>query len=241
MVRAAADALLCALLAPACATCREPMATALLGAVCARCWSAVTTASPPLCRTCGDTLSTWRPAANDDRLCARCARLARAISMGRAIGAYEGVLREIIHALKYGGRRSVARRLGALMREAGREVLDGADLAVPVPLHLTRYYVRGFNQAADLARHLSLPVAGALWRVRATSTQIDLPEARRHENVRDAFRVVRRAPIRGTVIVLVDDVSTTGATLDACARVLLGAGAKEVRALTAARAAARLP
>ena len=109
-----------------------------------------------------------------------------------------------------------------------------------VPLHPWRHYTRGFNQAAELAEHLGLPVVRALRRTRATITQTDLPEGQRHENVKGAFGL--RHPIaRGAIVVLVDDVSTTGATVDACARVLLEAGAGQVRALTAARAAARLP
>jgi ComF family protein len=126
------------------------------------------------------------------------------------------------------------------MIRAGAQVLAGADLAVPVPLHALRYYRRGFNQAAELATHVGLPVVHALRRARATATQTDLPERLRHANVNGAFRLRRPIP-RGSVVVVVDDVSTTGATVDACARVLLEAGAREIRALTAARAAARVP
>jgi ComF family protein len=150
------------------------------------------------------------------------------------------VLRDILHALKYDHRRSVARPLGARMARAGAEVVRGADLAVPVPLHFTRQYARGFNQAAELAAHVGLPVVNALRRRRATTTQTDLPEGLRHENVKGAF-ALRRPVQAGSIVVLVDDVSTTGATVDACARVLLDAGAGEVRSLTAARAAAKRP
>ncbi len=105
----------------------------------------------------------------------------------RAIGAYEGTLRSIVHALKYEGRRSLARPLGVLMQRHGADVLDGAACAIPVPLHPSRKRERGFNQAADLARHLGLPVVAGLRRVRATATQTELPAAQRHRNVRDAF------------------------------------------------------
>ena len=142
----------------------------------------------------------------------------------------------MIHALKYDGRRSLARPLGAMLRERGADVLAGAAFVVPVPLHHSRRRRRGFNQADDLAKGLGVPVCRALRRVRATETQTGLPAARRHRNVRDAFAPARRAPrLAGAVVVLVDDVSTTGATLDACARVLKQHGAIEVRALTAAR------
>jgi ComF family protein len=150
------------------------------------------------------------------------------------------VLREIIQALKYEGRRSVAAPLARLMRSAGADVLRGADAVVPVPLHLFRQYSRGFNQAAELARHLEVATLHALRRTRATITQTDLPESQRRANVNGAFAARLRVP-HDSILVVVDDVSTTGATLDACARVLLEAGAREVRGLTAARAVARLP
>jgi ComF family protein len=159
------------------------------------------------------------------------------ISRGRAIGEYAGSLREIVHALKYRGRRSVAKPLAAALASHGADVLRDADCAVPVPLHRSRKRARGFNQAAEIARYLPIRTVHAIIRVRATASQTDLPAARRHANVRNAFALRRRADVAGCVVVLVDDVSTTGATLDACARVLLDGGAREVRALTAARVA----
>jgi ComF family protein len=133
------------------------------------------------------------------------------------------------------------------MRQAGRSILSDADYVVPVPLHRRRLRQRGFNQSLDLAARLGVPVVGALRRPGATPPQTGLPAAARRRNVRDAFasttrpwiRSVRRPQIEGRVVVLIDDVATTGATLEACARVLLAAGAREVRGLTAARAEVR--
>lgn len=123
-----------------------------------------------------------------------------------------------------------------MMRQRGADVLAGAACVVPVPLHRSRRRHRGFNQAADLARRLQLPVVHALKRVRPTPTQTGLPAAQRHRNVRGAFALARGMDaLAGSIVVLVDDVSTTGATLEACARVLKEAGAIEVRAITAAR------
>jgi len=156
--------------------------------------------------------------------------------MTRAVGSYDGALRAIVHAFKYGGRRSLAVELGRLMRTRGADVLAGAEVAVPVPLHRSRRRERGFDQAADLARHVGLPVVHALRRLRPTAVQASLPAARRHANVRDAFALERsRVSLDGRIVVLIDDVSTTGATLEACARALGEAGIREVRALTAAR------
>ena len=145
-------------------------------------------------------------------------------------------MKDIIHALKYERRRTISPRLGALMRERGADLLSDASVVVPVPLHPRREYQRGFNQAEDLARELGVPVMPLLKRVVFTQSQIELPKDKRQENVKDAFGF--RPTATGSIpqiVVLVDDVSTTGATLESCARVLKSAGVKEVRALTAAR------
>jgi ComF family protein len=239
MIRGLADAITALVLAPCCACCRRALDQPTQGAICGVCWSSIPAPAEPLCETCGDALPTWRQV-DGVRRCTRCRRSPRVISFGRSIGPYEGALREILHALKYDGRRSVAKPLATAMASAGADVLTGVDFVVPVPLHRFRQYSRGFNQAAELAVHLGVPVVHALRRTRATVTQTDLPEAERHANVHGAFALRRRVPAN-TVLVVVDDVSTTGATLDACAQVLLEGGAKEVRGLTAARAVARLP
>jgi predicted amidophosphoribosyltransferase len=179
-----------------------------------------------------------------------------AVTWLTAVDTYDGRMKDIIHALKYDRRRSISPRLGALMRERGAALLRDADCVVPVPLHPLREYKRGFNQAHDLAMHLGPPVMHLLKRVVHTRSQIDLPRGERQQNVKDAFALTSRLTVPGSrpstllgaalslskgrlpvpgVIVLVDDVSTTGATLEACARVLRAAGVKEVRALTAAR------
>ena len=238
-MRALADALVSVLLAPLCACCKAPLDAPTTGAVCAACWTAIPQAFGPQCDLCGDVLPSWRHL-SPSRRCNRCENTGRVITIGRSIGPYEGTLREIIQAFKYNRRRSLAKPLAQRMSEAGRDVLAGADALVPVPLHFLKEYSRGFNQAAELATHLGIDVLHALRRTRATVTQTDLPESKRHENVEGAFALRRNVP-PASVLVVVDDVSTTGATLDACARVLLEAGAREVRGLTAARAAARLP
>jgi ComF family protein len=210
--------------------------------VCAICWQSIRPLTPPLCDACGDPLPAWRAISTSCRRCARCRRAHHFVDRARAIGAYDGALRAIVHALKYDGRRSLARPLAALMCGRGADLLDGAVAVVPVPLHRSRRRQRGFNQAADLARHLGLPVVHALVRVRATPPQTGLPAAQRHRNLRDAFAVTRAArSLAGATVVVVDDVSTTGATLDACARTLKEAGVAEVRALTAARVVAGRP
>lgn len=201
--------------APQCAACQLPLVTPLEGCVCRKCWSAVE--PPPVVE--------WP---------------AGIITVAAAGGDYAGALRQIIHAFKYDGRRSLAAPLGELMRERGHHVLTDATCIVPVPLHPWRRLRRGFNQAEDLAQTLGLPMAPILWRHRHTTPQAGLSAAERRRNVHEAFGVRRftfrrhRDLLRGAVVVLVDDVRTTGATLHACAAVLASLGVREVRMLTAA-------
>jgi ComF family protein len=215
-LREIADAALSALLAPPCAVCGDILRRPLDSAVCDRCWNhvvPVVIAFP-----------------------------VRTIARAQAIGRYESTLRDLIHAFKYDGRRSIGPRLSGLMAASGTDLLRDADCVVPVPLHPRRRRQRGFNQADDLARGLGLPVICALRRIRGTHPQVELPAHARRDNVKDAFSLrgsgtlLKRPSVSGAVVVLVDDVATTGATLEACARVLRAAGVAEVRALTAARA-----
>src|SRR4051812_25649317 len=144
-----ANALLRMVFAPPCAVCASLLVSPLDGCVCPQCWAAVEPA-PYVAWPSG------------------------IITAAAAGGDYVGSLRRIVHALKYEGRRSVARPLADLMRASGRELLRDASCVVPVPLHPWRRVRRGFNQASDLARALDLPVAPVLRRRRRTATQADL-------------------------------------------------------------------
>lgn len=153
-----------------------------------------------------------------------------------------GVLREVIHRFKYGRELWLAQPLGeflALGLADPRLEAGGFDGLVPVPLHPVREREREFNQAEVLARglsdHAGIPVLKALERVRYTVTQTHFDRGRRMQNLRNAFRLRQNADVHGKDLLLVDDVLTTGSTLDECARMLLEAGAQSVRALTVAR------
>ena len=241
MLLTAGNALVRVFLAPSCAACDGVLWRPLDSPVCPACWAGIAGVSPPLCARCGDPLNDWRAA---DPHCPRCRRQPPVFSLARSAGRYEGSLRTIVHAFKYQRRRVLAAPLGALMRDAGSDLLTGADAVVPVPLHPFRSFERGFNQADDLSCALGLPVWRVLRRTRHGPPQAGLPAARRHGNVRGAFALRwgrRHARLRNAAVVLVDDVMTTGATANACATVLLEAGVRTVGVLTAARAATPRP
>ena len=240
-----ADGLVAVLLAPACAACGAPLSHPSRGPVCDGCWNAVGRFTPPLCRRCGDPLPSWRvlaPDATGGEVCRQCTGRTSPLTRCQAIGAYEGTLRAILHAFKYDGCRSLSAGLGARLRVSAADLLADADIAVPVPLHRRRRRQRGFNQARELAARLGVPMVDALRRTRATPSQTDLPADARHDNMRNAFALRRwyaLPKLKGLRIVLVDDVSTTGATLEACAEVVRAAGAADVSAVTAARVVSR--
>ena len=215
------DALLAVALDASCAACHELLEHPTRGPVCDRCWQSIDALPPPPARVTAD------------------------VDRAQAIGPHDGALRSIVHAIKYEGRRSLAAPLARRMRIRCRWVLDDAHLVIPVPLHASRRRERGFNQAIDLSRELGLPVVRALRRARATASQTGLSAPERHQNMHGAFALSRlpwrASAVAGRIVVLVDDVTTTGATVEACAKVLKGAGAREVRALTAARAVMSQP
>ncbi len=180
-------------------------------------------------------------------ICIHCEETGPRFEHAAAFGEYEGALRGLIHLLKYQGVRSAARPLGWCLGQAIRFVLhdsDGPFLVIPVPLHRQRRNSRGFNQTELIARVAlrqlrDLPVELAprlLKRTRFTESQTGFTREQRRENLRGAFAVTHPAQVKGSSILLVDDVLTTGATADECSRILMRAGAKQVLVVTVARA-----
>lgn len=182
--------------------------------------------------------------------CALCRNGLRGFDAAYSFGAYEGVLRELIHLYKYGRIRTLARPLGSLLVAAlPRD--EKFDAVTPVPLHWRRQWQRGFNQseilAREIARRCGIPMVKALRRVRSTAAQASLSNTGRRRNVAAAFacrRFARTAKnggsVRGRRILLIDDVMTTGSTAAACALALKRAGASRVALLTVARVDRRM-
>lgn len=234
---------------PRCVACHR------LGAwLCSECLANVELLRPPICAHCGiallpddrDVAPVSTPSRHVEKgrgaLCARCQRAPFQLEGLRACAFHSGPLREAIHQFKYEGLRSLAGPLGKLMSQTWSEVApaSGFDVIVPVPLHRTRQRERGYNQAALLAREISptlhCPVVeGELVRVKATAPQIDLSAEQRRHNVQDAFKCTN-CNLAGKRVLLVDDVCTTGATLEAAAAALHQAGAASVWSFTLARA-----
>ena len=238
LFRAALRPLLDVGLPPLCPACREPVRDS--GGLCATCWSRLNFITRPCCERLGI------PFAHDPGpgiLSMQAIADPPAYGRARAAVRFDDVARALVHALKYGDRLDLAPILGRWMAAAGRELLVDAEALVPVPLHWRRLWARRFNQSAALAVAISaatsLPVTMALKRTRSTPQQVGLSKPARAQNVQGAFRVApaRSGEIAGRRLVIVDDVLTSGATVEACARALLRAGAARADVLVLARVA----
>jgi ComF family protein len=238
LTRAAARVALDLILPPLCLKCRAPVGEPQ--SVCAPCWSALRFVSAPQCTQCG------LPFPHDlgqGVKCAACIAKPPAFAVSRAALAYDDASRDLILGFKHADRLEAVPLFARWMLTAGRDALGSADVLIPVPLHWRRLVSRRYNQAAVLANALGtltrLPVDTAtLRRVKPTASQGEMPSARaRAKNVVRAFALAEnhRVKFAGKNLVLVDDVLTTGATVGACTKALLKAGAASVSVITLAR------
>lgn len=203
--------------------------------LCRDCQSAFELIQAPICPRCGQP----QPA---ETVCKRCTIVQPLYHTARSQYLYSGPLRRAIHALKYDGRRELSDTLAGMMLELVNSVAaDQSVVLCAAPMHTARLRERGFNHAEDLVQslcrqggHTALP-ADALMRIRDTPTQVGLDLQARQENVRDAFRA-KAELVHGQSVLLIDDVFTTGSTMDACARALAEGGAVSINAVTLARA-----
>ncbi len=226
-LRVLASSLLDLLFPPRCVSCKR------LGAwLCARCRQSVEFVAPPLCVHCGRGIDSGTE-------CASCRSRRLALDGLRAAAYFGGPLRDAIHAFKYSGVRELAGPLGDILYEGYQRYSLNVSLLVPVPLHKARHSQRGFNQSLLLAQELAarggMPVSQrGLLRTRDTPSQVGLDAAGRRKNVQGAF-AWQGPSLQGQSVLLIDDVCTTGATMEACAAALFSAGAPSVWGLTLAR------
>lgn len=223
---------------PLCILCREPVTDP--DSLCPECWRELHFIDGPVCAACG---LPFEIDTGEDTLCAACIAHPPSFDKARAILRYDDASKKPILALKHADRLDLVPAFGRWLERSGRPLLAASDLVVPVPLHRMRLWKRRYNQSAELARGIarltgipSEPLV--LQRKRATPSQGTMPSAQaRRRNVRGAFAVPGecRATLQGKRVLLVDDVLTTGATANACARALKRAGAVSVFVLALAR------
>jgi ComF family protein len=237
-LRALARAALDLALPPLCPACREPVEGRGL---CPACWSKLSFITRPYCERLGIPFA-YDP--GPGVLSMEAIADPPAYNRARAAVRFDDISRALVHALKYGDRLDLAPMMGRWISHAGGEVLAEADALVPVPLHWRRLWARRFNQSAMLAEVIAAEskvpvVATALKRVKSTAQQVGLTRSERALNVQGAFRVPPecKGAVASRRLVLVDDVLTSGATVDGCARALLRAGAANVDVLIFARVA----
>ena len=213
---------------------------------CSSCWPQIQIVAHPLCTICGRP---FPDGSGDDHLCGACLRRAPEFARARSWVCYpreeetEHPLRRVVQKFKYGRKVSLGKPLGRLLALGCRDFLSTGDFAliVPVPLHPKRLRWRGFNQSVLLARQISRALGVpmdpfVLIRIKETPPQTQLSEAERRRNVRGVFALDPARSVEGKSILLVDDVYTSGATVNECSRTLKRGGAEEVTVLTLARA-----
>jgi len=219
-----------------CALCGEDLPADDYYRLCMDCLGGIKPVSGLVCLTCG------LPLPDGGAHCYDCRKGRKhAFTFVRSAAVYEGRLRELIRKFKYQGRDYLHRTLGALLVDVVKtnEALQSSEMIVPVPLHWMKRMLRGFNQSELLALHISeylgKPMVRALKRTRPTRSQFRLSREERAKNIDGCFSICEKNDCRQKRVLVVDDVCTTGATLDECARILLDAGAKQVYGLTVAR------
>src|SRR6266446_2180504 len=238
------DALVSVFFPAGCRICNELLTSASRVPICGACLASFVAVPQPACDVCGRPLPGLPTESGRALLCPACRDKTYAFERARSFAVYEGALVQAILLLKYEQIEPLgawfAERLAEVVKEQGSAL--AADVVVPVPLHRQRHRERGYNQAAllskPLAKRLGLPhKAVLLMRTRARPEKQILTLEERWESVRGAFATRPGSQVDNLRVLLLDDVLTTGATLDACARALLEAGAKSVVGLTVARAA----
>src|SRR5262245_53847321 len=235
-VKVATQSLFSVLFPSDCRICRFPLVNVSRLPVCEPCLEQIVPLDGTLCRVCGEKLFSVHVQSEDGPLCWLCRRVRPEFRQAVSFGAYDGPLRDLIHLFKYSGVKPAGTVLAGLLGQAvGQVALPDQVVVIPVPLWPGKRHERGFNQAEAIARAF---VAGresesiqlhatTLVRTRQTASQTGLTRKQRRANVRGAFAVRAPEHVRERSILLIDDVMTTGTTVNECARVLRRSGAKE--------------
>ena len=214
-----------------CPVCKGPASDHKTAPVCSGCWQSIKPYTGPKCRKCG------RPLSSDaSTVCGDCLQDEPVFESARSFGLYDGALRKAINLLKY---HNVKRLSGPLADILLRMEIPSADAVLPVPLYKNRLRQREFNQSALIAKYLakglgSILVLDSLVKMRDTKPQVGLRSDERRKNMRNAFGIQNKEAVEGKDILLIDDVSTTGATVRECSGVLKKAGAGKIHVLTIA-------
>jgi len=243
-LRIALDSIAAVVLPSDCRICNRALVQLSRIPVCADCLDSLAPADVTACSVCGEALGFRSP--GSETLCGVCRRAHPRFDFAMSYGSYDGALRRLVHLLKYEQFRPAANVLGAKLAQSLRRSEFAADspvLMIPVPLHPSKRRQRGFNQSELIARSAVQNLGGSrfelhtgnLRRRRATTSQTGLTSHQRRENVRGAFIVTAPASVVDRDVVIVDDVYTTGTTLNECARVLRAAGAGQIAVATVAR------
>ena len=219
-----------------CAACKTPLEALNSSGICLYCDGLIKTNPKPYCASCGRSIR------SAGELCVECARTGPAFDRAWSAYLYEGVLKELIHLFKYRGKLALSGilsdKLIAFIKD-NEEIVEGIDIITFVPLHNSWLNEREYNQSGILAAAISRKFRMPVWRVMEkafrTRRQNELSREERLVNLAGAFRIKEDAHIGGLKVLLIDDVMTTGATLNECAKTLKSSGAQEVRCLTLAR------
>ena len=222
---------------PQCPSCHQLVSS---DGMCGECWARLKTITPPACVQCGRGFDFDAGVAR----CGRCLTQPPDFDRGIAAVRYNAMSKRLILGLKYGGRHDMTPILGRMMANQGASFLHQADWIVPLPLHWTRHYSRGYNQSAELAR-AAMKAAGVspqiyrpdlIKRSKRTENQGHKTRQQRRQNMRGAFSLFKNKDVvKGASILIIDDVLTTGASLSSATRCLKAGGAKHVAVLVVAR------
>jgi len=227
-----------------CKICEKPIRESKGYSICEDCFKTIELIEPPYCIKCGKPLiSTDYFESNRGILCSNCKRKKYSFEFSRSVGIYQKVLKECIHLFKYYGEKKLAKPLGKLMINyllKNNEFKKKIDLIIPVPLHKNDLKKRGFNQSVLLGRvigdYFSIPVEKrVLIKKKLTPFQVNLSKKEREKNIIKAFAVERPEEVKYKNILILDDIFTTGSTVEECAKELIKAQAKNIFVLTLAR------